>query len=200
MAPAGPAGQVQIIPQNTPSRVPAPTAILPPIKPSSIRPTIPAINTPPAGMHVPTRNPISPLSGFGDGQLRQGAMKMPAALNAPPRNSIALFNGTPADAASRRISRSIMEGQRAQAQLLLASLSDGKGKSGKDKPGATPTQSVQRGQAQSVAQQAVQATMQARTLIPARQAAHPNLPPTGASAAWFQQAMDRMDLQSASFF
>jgi hypothetical protein len=118
-------------------------------------------------------------------------MKMPAALNAPPRNSIALFNGTPADAASRRISRSIMEGQRAHAPLLLASLLDGKGKSGKDKPGATPTQSAQRGQAQLVAQQAVQATMQARTLIPARQAAHPNLPPTRASAAGFQQAMDR---------
>lgn len=192
MTPVAPAGQPGIIPQNAPSRVPAPTAILPPIKPSSITPTFPAIKHPPAGINVPASNLRSPLSAIDSGRPRLGAMRMPAAINAPLRNSIARFNGTPADAASRRISRSILEGQRAQAQLLLASLSDGKGRSVKGgQPGATPAHTVQQQQAQSATQQAIQATMQARTLIPARQAAHLNLPPAGAPAAWFQQAVDR---------
>ena len=148
MAPAGPAGQVQIIPQNTPSRVPAPTAILPPIKPSSI---------------------IHQIDNSGDKYA------------APEQHCFVQRN-----ARQRRIApdfpfyhgRTTGPGAAPAGELV-----GWKGKSGKDKPGATPTQSAQRGQAQSVAQQAVQATMQARTLIPACRAEHPNLPPTGASAA-----------------
>lgn len=191
LAPASQPAPAQIDSQTVPIVAPAPTAILAPMKPPARPPAVPAMNAPPAVMNHP----------------QQGAMQLPATLNAPPRNSIALFNGTAGDATTQRISQSILDGQRAQAQLLLASLSGGNGKSGmQDQAGnkqtasaIQPGQAGQAGQAgktehrqraMSAARQAVQATARAQELPPKHQSAHPNLPPSGAPSAWFQQAMD----------
>ncbi|NQU70145.1 MAG: hypothetical protein HQ514_06325, partial [Rhodospirillales bacterium] len=184
-----------INPGIAPGGIPAPTAILPPIKPPSITPAVPATNSSPAE----TR----PSNGIP----RQGAMRLPAALNAPSQNGIALFSGQPGDAITRRISQSILEGQRAQAQLLLSSVSGGKGNTGKpghatDKKetqgtqGMAAIQTFDRRQARSLAQQASQSAVQAmaqaggRAQPPTGRPAHPNLPPSGAPGIWFQQAMD----------
>lgn len=177
-----------------PRMLPDPAVINPPIKPLPITPTIPMMNSfnsapPQAGLPSPLlmMNPQRPQQGAG----------LPAALNTPSHNSIAQFGGQPGDAATRRISRSILDGQRAQAQLLLSSLSGGNKKPGQTQSRSEPppAQIAQHRQARAINQQAsleaIQATANIRTLIPARQSAHPNLPPTGAPAAWFQQAMDR---------
>ncbi len=174
-----------------PGGIPAPAAILPPIKPPSITPAAPAMNTPPGETRPPNGIP------------QQGAMRLPATFDAPSQNSIALFSGQPGDATTRRISQSILEGQRAQAQLLLASVSGGKGKTGKpghanDKEGIPGTQDMaaiqtaDRRQARQASQSAVQAMAQAggQAQFPTGRPAHPNLPPSGAPGVWFQQAMD----------
>jgi hypothetical protein len=172
---------------------PDPAAINPPVKPPTITPIIPALP-------VPTNAAPSPLLKIDARRPQQGTVGLPAAVNIPSHNSIALFNGQSSDPTTRRISRSIMEGQRAQAQLLLSSLSGGGKNTDKENqarsgPETSPVQRAQRRQAQTAGQQpsleAIRATANARSLIPSRQSAHPNLPPTGAPAAWFQQAMDR---------
>jgi len=60
---------------------------------------------------------------------------------------------------------------------------------GQSRPDTPQAQMVQRQQTrafnQQVSLEALQATTNARALIPSRQSAHPNLPPTGAPAAWF---------------
>ena len=128
-----------------------------PVKPRPIFPASPAMNNPPA-------NEPPPVTGFETRRMRQGARRLPATSNAPSRNIIAQFNGKSGDATSRRISQSILDGQRAQAQLLLASLSGGNGKAGKadhanNKTGAAPVPSAQLRQTQPIAQQVVEATM-----------------------------------------
>jgi hypothetical protein len=156
--------------------------MLPPIKPSTIEPAIPAINNPPPR--------VTP---------RQSGMRLPLALNAPSRNSIAPFDGKPADATTRKISKMVLDGQRAQAQLLLASLSGGGGNIAKanrvaDRSGAAADQIAGRPKAmapsRSAALSAIQATARSRPQSSAHGSAHPNFPPSGASAIWFQQAME----------
>lgn len=181
---------------SQPGIPPTPAVIDPTVKPPSLTPPIPAVVSP-----APAAKSPSPLLMIDPRRLQQqGALGLPTGLNTSSHDSIARFSGQPRDAASRRISRSIMDGQRAQAQLLLSSLSGGKKNAAKSSqaqsgPNTPAAQMAQRRQAHAASQQAsleaIQATAKAQTLIPARQSAHPNLLPTGASAAWFQQAMDR---------
>ena len=180
-----------------PRMPPDPAVINPPIKALPTAPIIPLVNSP-LSASLGTGQP-SPLLMIDPRRPQQGA-GLPAALNSTSHNNIARFSGQSGDATSRRISRSILDGQRAQAQLLLSSLSGGnkigpKTNRAQFRSDTPPAQMGQRRQAQTTGQQAsldaLQATANARALIPARQSAHPNLPPTGAPAAWFQQAMDR---------
>lgn len=145
------------------------------------------VNFVPKGANAPPETLHGPVSGNTATTLLQGVQRLPTALNTPIGNNIVKFNDTTNDAISHRISKTILDGQMAQAQILLASLSDGtkitpKQNQDKEATHARPVQAATGSDALQLSQLARQ-----------------NIPPNGASAVWFQQAMGRaLDLYESS--
>lgn len=96
--------------------------------------------------------------------------KLPSALSAPSRHGAALPAQRKGDAESRRIAQAILDAQRAQAKLLLASLATDNPRHG-------------------VIVERPEPAARGQTTAPIT--AHANLPPRGAPPAWYSHAMER---------